>query len=87
MNTVPTHTPSTIATTETRKFAPIATPTIPVARVVRFAFDMNHSENRLDGVPVRSVSGTQSMDFTSIPLVAGRATSVCATPGSGSPLL
>ena len=39
---------------------------MPVASVVRFAFDMNHSGNRVDGLPLRSSSGIQSMDFDSI---------------------
>ena len=39
---------------------------MPVASVVRFAFDMNHSGNSVDGLPLRSSSGTQSMDFDSM---------------------
>ena len=66
VNTVPTAAPVTMATSEVRNEAPSAAPTIPVASVVRFALDMNHSGNSVDGFPRRSVRGIQSMDFDSI---------------------
>ena len=38
---------------------------MPVASVVRLAFDMNQSGNREDTLPPRSASGTQSMERAS----------------------
>jgi hypothetical protein len=66
VKTVPTATPSTIARSEVMNEAPRAAPSMPVASVVTFAFDMNHNGKRLQGLPRRSLSGTQSMDRDSI---------------------
>lgn len=65
VNTVPTAAPSTMATNDVRNDAPRDAPTMPVASVVRFAFDMNHSGNSIEGLPRRSPSGIQSIDFDS----------------------
>ncbi len=58
MKKVPTITPTTIATSDQRRFPPALTPTTPTARVAIWAFDMNHSGPRCQSFPWRSRNGT-----------------------------